>query len=94
LFNSSNYEDLEIFVNVWDCQATLQIGREEPKGAGKYTYRSEDEFTLTEAQREQLEKLKNQVIYKDNSGAINWSGRYYPSPSTLKKIVKLLEGQL
>lgn len=79
LMSRANYGMLQVYVNVWNCQATLIVGD-----------RSEDDFNLDPAQAEQLEKLKDQVIYDDNGGAINWSGWYYPSLETLKEIAKLL----
>jgi len=91
LLTPPNYSDLDIYVNVWNCQANLCVVRTQN---GKRVCTFEDELNLTEKQQEQLEELKLRVVYDDNDGALNWSGAYYPAPETLKKIVELLEGKL
>ena len=79
LMSRRNYGALEVYVNVWNCQAALVVGD-----------KTEDDFNLGPEQQEQLDQLKEKVIYDDNGGAINRSGHYYPSQETLTNIVKLL----
>ena len=61
---------LEFFVDVWNCQGTLVLVDGEQE-----TWVTEDEWQYDP---QLYGELVERVIYDDNDGAINMSGRYYP----------------
>lgn len=76
--------DLGFFVNVWNCQGFLVLVDGENE-----TLVTEDEWQYDQ---ELYGKLVERVIYDDNNGAINWSGRYFPqSKESLALFSRLME---
>ncbi|MEM2030739.1 MAG: hypothetical protein QXV35_05280 [Archaeoglobaceae archaeon] len=72
----------DAFINVWDCKAKIVIDGE-----------TLDESKLDEKQREALERLKEYVVYTENNGALNWSGRYEFSEFSLELLERILKGE-
>ncbi len=72
----------DVFICVWDCKAKIVIDGE-----------TLDESKLDEKQREAIERLKEYVIYTENNGAINWSGRYEFSNFSLELLERILKGE-
>lgn len=60
---------LAFFINVWNCQGTVVLVKE-----GEEIYIDEG----WEYDPELYRQLVERVVYDDNDGAINWSGRYWP----------------
>jgi hypothetical protein len=75
--------DKKIYINVWDCRATLIIGSH-----------TEKDFDLSEEQRQILEEWKHYVVVEENEGAYNWSGAYFPSHESLQVLKAILENNL
>jgi hypothetical protein len=83
LYPVERLDSEDIYVNVWDCQATLCVGE-----------KTEEDFSLTQEQKDALEKLKEYVIYTENGGAINWSGQYFLSDYSVGLLKAILEGRV
>jgi len=76
----------EWYVCVWNCKAHLVIKR--PEGPTNIWY----VYTPTEEAKKLAEQVIHQVVYKDNKGAINLSGVYYPlSDESVRLFEKLIE---
>jgi hypothetical protein len=60
---------LEFFIDVWNCQGTLVLVDGEQE-----TWVTKDEWQYDQ---ELYGELVERVVYDDNDGAINMSGRYY-----------------
>jgi hypothetical protein len=73
----------DIYVNVWDCRATLIIGSH-----------TEKDLDLSEEQKQILEEWKHYVVVEENEGAYNWSGAYFPSHESLQVLKAILENNL
>jgi len=69
-------------VNVWNCRGVIIIGESDIHDDFDYDAQLYDELVQT-------------VVYDDNDGAINWSGRYYPrtykTARLFKKFLKTLK---
>jgi len=73
----------DVYVNVWDCRATLIIGD-----------KNEKDLNLSEEQKQILEEWKHYVVVEENEGAYNWSGAYFPSHESLQVLKAILENNL
>jgi len=68
----------KFYVSVFNCQSTL--------------YKEKEILDDQIKNKEKLEEIKNKIIYEDNDGAINLSGKYYiTKEETLNKLLKLLK---
>jgi len=75
--------DLSWCVDVWNCRADLAlVGKD-----GAHTY-IDEQF---EVDADQLEALIDRVVYDDNGGALNISGKYWPrSKASLRAFARLM----
>lgn len=78
---------LEFFVDVWNCQGTVVLVKE-----GEEIYIDEDEGW--EYDPELYNRLVEHVVYDDNDGAINWSGRYWPQSKESLQLFRTFLGTL
>jgi hypothetical protein len=82
LYPVERLDSEDVYVNVWNCRATLVIGE-----------KTEKDFALSEDQKDALERLKEYVVYTENGGAINWSGQYFLSEYSVGLLKAILEGR-
>ena len=74
---------LEFFIDVRNCRGTLVLVDEK----GKEAWITEEEW---EYNPDLYQQLIDRVVYDDNDGAINLSGRYYPQSSKSLELFQAL----
>jgi hypothetical protein len=83
----------ELFVDVRNSQANIVEVVHAGNGGGRVRRLREQRFT--QAQRNEMERLKRQIIYGENGGSLDLSGLYQPrsdhSGAALGRLVAELE---